>query len=259
MRTIVHTLCYNLPSAVERTLASLHSLNKDFDFIHVIADCGFPLQDDELIPEDIAAAKYKNSIRLKEMAAYYGSEYVRIENIGVSQNWDQVAKHMNVGKGDVLICADPDEVVHTKDWIKALSTVMQASPKMGWLSLAMPAHLNILTTKNTKRTQVEEINVWEVLGQLNWAQGAMSGSLIAEMGSIPFMDKFHRYGHLESAVMGKMKPLGYTWSMLPDYIVTHTDDVALYREWKDQVIFRIKQHGQLSFDEFLTMRKERRI
>lgn len=255
MRNIVHTLCFNLVSQVELAVADLYRRNNNSDFIHVLVDVGYPLLDGDKLPNDIAQAKAHNSMMLQETAKRYGSMYLKIENQGVSQNWTQVAHALKIDDGDALICCDPDERVRTDGWVKALGDVIRAQPLYGWVSLIMPEHFKAIADKFTEK-MIAGQKVWEISGNLNWAQGAMSGKLIKQMGSIPFLPEYPTYGHLESATLAKMKPLGYTWAMLPEYEVSHTDEVPLYRAWKDQIIFRMKEHGQLSFESWLQMKKD---
>jgi len=261
-RNIVHTLAYNLPSQVELAVTDLFEKNDKKDFTHIIVDLGYPLQLGDQIPEDIERAKRENSVFLMDLCEKNRSIYFKAENIGVSQNWTQVAHELKVGAGDTMICCDPDERVHSMGWVKALGDVMRASDdRYGWISLAMPEHLNILQPFPDKYREkiFADHRVWEIQGSLNWAQGAMSGKLIEQLGEIPFLKEYPKYGHIETATMQRMKPLGYSWSMLPDFTVSHTDEVPLYRAWKDQIIFRIKEHGQLDFEQWLQMRKEGRI
>jgi len=50
--------------------------------------------------------------------------------------------------------------------------------------------------------------------------------------------------------------------MLPDYIVEHTDyewghegTSKLLRLWKNLIIFKLKEYGQISFDEYLERKR----
>lgn len=255
-RNIVHTLCWNTYDQVQTAVSDLYARNERKDFIHVLVDLGFPIETGDVIPEDIEIAKASNTNKLKFLAEKYGSIYFKAENIGVSQNWTQVAQFMKVTDHDVLICADPDERVQTDGWVKALCDVMRANPKYGWISLMMPEQLEILNKKNTVEFTYLAIKTWEIIGNMNWAQGAMSGKLIKQMGGkIPHPDHYGIYGGLESATQMQMKRHGYKWAMLPDYLVVHTNEVPLLRSWKDLIIHEIKRFGQVSFDEFLVMKK----
>lgn len=255
-RNIVHTLCWNVYSEVEMAVDDLYARNDAKDFIHVLVDLGFPLEEGNVIPEDVEEAKERNTDKLKALAEKYGSIYLKADNIGVSQNWTTVSKFMNVNENDVLICCDPDERVKNDGWVLALAGAIRSDVKYGWMSLIMEAHLPVLNKKNVTEFTNSGYRVWEIDGLVNWAQGALSGKLIVRMGGeIPFMPSHPVYGHLEAAVMRKMTDYNYKWGMLPDYFVEHTDDVPLLRAWKDQIIFNIKGHGQLSLEAFLQLKK----
>lgn len=256
-RNIVHTLCWNLFSEVEKTVEDLYHRNDKKDFIHVLVDLGFPLEKGDEIPDNIEEAKLRNSEKLKTLAQKYGSIYFQTENIGVSQNWTQVARFMKVTEHDILICADPDERVKTDGWVKAIANVMRYNKKYAWLSLKMPEYDSVLNPSNITEYRYWDIRVWEIKGNLNWAQGAMAGSLICKMGNaIPFPSRYPIYGGIESAVREEMRKHCMTWGVMPDFIVEHTNEVPLLREWKDQIIFRIADHGQMKFEKFLQMKKQ---
>ena len=87
---LVHTLAFNLPSEVEIATRLLYEqCNGDFNK-HVIADLGFPISEDKL-PNSILEAKAINSEKLKSIAKQYGSEYIQLPNIGVSQKQNEKA------------------------------------------------------------------------------------------------------------------------------------------------------------------------
>lgn len=255
-RNIVHTLCWNVFSEVEKAVEDLYRRNDKNDFMHVLVDLGFPLEFGDIIPDDMEKQKSLNTQKLKSLAEKYGSIYFKAQNIGVSQNWSQVAKFMQITQDDILICADPDERVQSDGWIKAMCDVMRYNKKYAWISLTMPEHFPILNESNIREYKYWDTRVWEIIGNLNWAQGGMSGSLICKMGGvIPHPQRYGIYGGLESATMIEIKKNAMTWGMLPDYVVKHTDEIPLLREWKDQIIHRIKEHGQMSFEKFLQMKK----
>lgn len=257
-RNIVHTLCWNIFQQVELAVDDLYRRNNKHDFIHVLVDLGFPLEYGDVIPEDLEAQKLINTEKLKTLAEKYGSIYFKAENIGVSQNWTQVTKFMNITEHDILLCADPDERVQSDGWVKAICDVMRYNKRYGWLSLTMPEHLDILNKDNVREYKYWDTRVWEIIGNLNWAQGGMSGALIKKMnGKIPHPERYSIYGGIESATMVHIKSNAMTWGMLPDYTVIHTNEVPLLRAWKDLIIHDIKRFGQITFEKFLQMKKEK--
>ena len=74
MRTIVHTLGYNIPTLIEECTESLRSLNEGFEYTHVIADLGYPLQDGrdnwEISPKDTDIS-VNNSVDVKLVSAEF--------------------------------------------------------------------------------------------------------------------------------------------------------------------------------------------
>lgn len=257
-RNIVHTLCWNTYDQVETAVTDLYRRNDKKDFIHVLVDLGFPLEFGNQIPEDIEAQKVINTEKLKTLADRMGSVYFKADNIGVSQNWTQVVKFMKVTEHDILLCADPDERVQNNGWVRAICDVMRYNKRYGWISLYMPEYDSILNDTNIRKYKYWETNVLEIVGSLNWAQGGMSGKLICKMGGvIPYPPKYQIYGGIESATMKHIKSNAMTWGVLADYKVIHTNEVPLLREWKDQIIHRIKEYGQMTFEKFLEMKKEK--
>jgi hypothetical protein len=257
MSNYVHSLCWNFPSEVEKTVDLLYGLNNKKDFKHVIVDLGFPLSTDEL-PINIRGSIHKNTIKLKDLASRYGSDYIRLDNEGVSQNWTKVYEYFNLDDDDILCCADPDEHPKNKDWVKAIGNVMREDDNYAWVSLTMPEHLSILNKSNTIEHTIGGERVWDIKGSINWAQGGFSGYFLNDMGGVPYLKSHPIYGNIESASLEAMKDLGYKWCMLPDYIVEHTDyekgsegTSRLLREWKNFIIFNIERFGQITFEDYL--------
>ncbi len=89
----VYTLGFNLVSEVQKATERLYAQN-EHNFKHLIVDLGFPLTEGDVIPENIEEAKNDNSNALKFLANRFGSQYVKFENIGVSQNTTQVINYL---------------------------------------------------------------------------------------------------------------------------------------------------------------------
>ncbi len=261
-RNLVHTLCWNFTTEVEKSVKLLYDLNDRNDFNHVIVDLGFPLINDS-IPKDINASIEYNTIILKEMAKKYGSGYLKINNIGVSQNWSIVYDYFKMDDNDILCCADPDEHPKDKNWVRAIGNVIRADPKYAWVSLAMPEYFPILNKNNTIEKIVGSERIWEIIENLNWAQGGFSGKFLNEVGGIPNLDSYPIYGGIEAASIYMMEQLGYKWCILPGYIVEHTDyekgsfgTSKLLREWKNFIIYNIDKFGQISLEKYLEYKKQ---
>lgn len=255
-RNIVHTLAYNLYSEVEKAVSDLYQQNHHGDFQHLIVDLEFPLEEGDKVPEDIERAISNNSIKLMDLATRFGSRYVRFKNQGVSQNWNQVIKFMNVGDGDVLIGADPDERPQTDGWVKAMGSVMRSVPSYGVVCLLQPEQLLTALAKSTHHDiyTTQKISVLDIHGSMSWAQIGVSGKLISEIGEIPVPKEYSIYGGIEGALLAEMQARGYKWCMLRDHLVRHDaqwDSVLLLRQWKHWIIDNCKNTQQVTFEDWL--------
>lgn len=259
------TLSYNLASETEKVIKKLHALNDCKCFKHLIVDLGFPLVEDE-IPDDLDASREKNTELLKKMALDYGSEYVRFENIGVSQNWTQVYNHIKPDDRDILIGCDPDEHPLDRDWLIAMQAVILEGD-FGLASLMMTTHIPLIKNVAHNERWFANRRVYILPeGSLNWALIGISGKFFNLIKEIPYPVKAPRYGYIEGSLYPYFRDYGMGWCVLADFRVRHTDfelgdpgTSKLLREWKNQIIFNIHQYGQLSFDDFLILKKEGRI
>lgn len=261
-RTLVHTLCWALTSDVERAVKSLYDLNDKNDFEHILVDLDFPLIKGNEIPEDIKKAKKKNSKILRSIADKYGSKYVKMPNVGVSQNWSTIAKEEEIGEGDVLICCDPDEHIHPQayGWVKAIADIIRSNEKYGVVSLMMEEQFSELNKNNSEEKTINGIRIIEVHGALMWGQIGIDGGLIKKIGGIPYPKEYSIYGGLESAMLGYIDKLNYKWCFLPDYLFKHPewDFNDLLRQWKHHILENSK-NGQVTFENFLEMKKENKV
>lgn len=253
------TLCFNTVSEVDEAVRLAHDINDKRDFEHFIVDLEFPIEEGDVLPDNIETAKKNNTLRLKELARKYKSEYVRMKNIGVSQNWGNFWRYVKGDEGDVIISLEPDERIDIEcgGWIKALADVIRGDQSYGVTSLLMHEHMTVLNETNTTEHRVNGVRVWDIKGNLNWAVIGVSGKLIKEIGGVPYLNIMKVYGGLESALVSHMDALKYRWCKLPDYTVVHTNNVPLLRQWKDDVIFnRDKFKGeQVQFEDWIKMKK----
>lgn len=249
-RTIVHTLSYNLVSETEEATRSLYELNYYKDFEHYIVDLGFPLLLGADVPEDIEQAKKENTKQLKELCATYGSKYVQLPNVGVSQNWTAVMKYVDLQDGDVLICADPDERPQDKNWVLAVADVLRYGNKIAWCSLLMDEQKPILPNCRKEEIIVNKIHAWQMNCLISWPQGGFNGKFLNQLGCIPVPTGAPVYGWLEQGCYDAMQANGWNWALLQDYKVEHTECSPLYREWKTKITSEVTK-GQMSFDDFL--------
>jgi hypothetical protein len=261
-KNYVFTLCWNLVGEVEKATKLLYDLNNPRDFTHIIVDLGFPLEQGNVIPEDISLAKKMNTIKLKHLAEDYGSQYLQLPNIGVSQNWTNVYKALNMDNTDILTGADPDEHPMNKNWVRAMGKVLRSNEKIALASLIMDAQLPVLKQLQYKKKIIDGETVYWVLGLINWALIGISGEFLNLIKEIPYPTIAPRYGWIESELYPLIVNNDYKWVFLPDYLVHHTDfelgdpgTSSLLREWKNQIVFKVKETGQPDFCEWLKAKK----
>lgn len=251
----VHTLSFNLTSETEEATRLLYELNPDKNFRHVIVDLGFPLEYGADIPEDIAEAKKRNSNKLKDICAHYGSEYFKALNVGVSQNWNQVMNHVGITKNDVLICCDPDERPKTKGWVQAIADVL-TNKKMAACALVMPDQKEWLVKHPTSATlmTIKGHDVFAINGTLSMAQVGFSGKFLIENGGVPVPEGHAIYGYIESAFSKALRNTGMGWCILSDYYVEHTECSTLYRAWKTDITSgKYTGNAQVDFEDWLRL------
>jgi len=260
------TLAYNLATEVEKTTKLLYEQNKKRDFRHFIVDLGFPLTEGDVVPDDILLSMKRNTGFLKAIAQDYGSEYVKFDNEGVSQNWTKICKYISPGDDDVLIGTDPDEHPLNEGWVRAMGEVMNEGG-FGLVSLIMNIQIPLLKNIPVAERFFAGYRVYLLpKGSMNWALIGLSGKFFKAIGEVPVPRQASRYGYIEGAVYDGLENTGFEWCMLADHQVRHTDyelgdpgTSRLLREWKNQIIFNIHQYGQISFEDWLVMRREGRI
>lgn len=249
-RNVCFTLGYNLVSEIRKSVDSLYRLNEDVE--HFIIDLGFPLEKD-IIPEDIKKSQKNNSVKIKQLAKKYGSKYLKFENVGVSQNWTAVYKHIKPSDDDILIGVDPDERPLDRDWIKAMEAVFKADKTIGVCSLMMTDHATILNGYGKRK--IGGIDCYEPLGLVNWALIGIKGKFLNLIKEIPVPEKAPKYGWLEHGLLELLKEHKYRWVILCDYRVEHTECSTIYRQWKNKVVFEFEK-GQIDFIDWLCDKKE---
>lgn len=257
-KNYVHSLSWNLPSEVEKVTKLLYDLNNENDFTHIIVDLGFPLEEGDKIPDDIEKSKKINSQKLKKIASEYGSEYMQIQNIGVSQNWTSVYKSLNMDNSDLLAGSDPDEHPIHKNWVRAMGNVIRGEEKIALVSLMMDIHIPHIHNYQIKKKIIAGENVYWILGIINWALIGLKGEFLKLIKEVPYPKEAPKYGWLESQLYTQIIKNDYKWLLLPDYHVHHTDfelgdpgTSSLLREWKNEIVHKIKEKGQSDFCDWL--------
>jgi hypothetical protein len=95
----------------------------------------------------------------------------------------------------------------------------------------------------------------------------MSGEWLDKMGGVPYPKNAERYGWIEHEMLPLFAKHGYKWVILPDYKVRHTDyelgdagTSKILREWKNYIIFRLKERGyQISLEQFINEKIQGKI
>jgi hypothetical protein len=258
------TLCWNLPSEVGKATKLVYDLNNPNDFTHIIVDLGFPLEKGDEIPDDINLAKRRNSIKLKNLASDYGSEYLQMPNVGVSQNWTNVYKALNMDNSDILTGADPDEHPINQNWIRAMGNVLRSPDKIALVSLIMDNQIPLIKDFKIKKKVINGENVFWLVGLINWALIGISGEFLNKIGEIPYPKIAPKYGWIESELYPLIVKNDYKWVFIPDYQVHHTDfelgdpgTSSLLREWKNEIVFKVKETGQPDFCDWLKHKKSK--
>ena len=260
MKNYCFTLAYNLPSEVEKVTKLLYQLNNREDFEHYIIDLGFPLTMPHTLVKNISEGKRINTIKLLDIAKKYGSGLIQMPNIGVSQNWTQVYKHLKVQDDDILIGCDPDEHPQQFGWVKAMGNVIREG-NYALCSLVMDVNITDLANIAYTTQRVANQIVYDMDGIGSWALVGMSGKFLNLIKEVPYLEAAPRYGWIEAGVWEKMAQHKMKWCYLADYHVTHTDfelgdpgTSSLLRKWKNEIIFDVEK-GQISFDEWLVKRR----
>lgn len=249
------TLAYSLCDDIDNVVRKLYEQNK-CEFSHLIIDLGFPLEYGADIPEDIGVAKQANSIRLQKIADKYGSEYVRMENLGVSQNWTQAMNYLHVTDEDILVGVEPDEVPQQDGWLQAMADVLKGDIVLCSL-VAEGQYEWLQATKGVWAHRIiNEHNCAVVHGPTSMGLIGYTGKFLREIQGVPVPKEMGIYGSLEWASYGMVEKLGYKWCFLMDYGITHTENAPLYRAWKSDVV-----HGdyagakQIHFDKWLEIKR----
>ena len=126
----------------------------------------------------------------------------------------------------------------------------------GLVSLMMIDHISLLQNKSIGK--VAGHRIMKNVDGINWALIGMSGKFLKGMGSVPYPENAERYGWIEAMIRPHFRELNMDYAVLPDFRVRHTDfelndpgTSKLLREWKNLIIFKIKEYGQISLEEFI--------
>lgn len=251
----VVSLAYNLISETQKACERLYAQN-EYNFIHLICDLGFPLREGNVIPDSIKEAQQDNSNALKFLAARFNAKYVKFNNMGCSQNWNQVINYLQPKDEDVLVSCESDEIQNEDGWVNAQANVITGG--LAYCAPRLTEHKEVL--ENNPHVKLETIGgeeVYVISGNLNYGNVSISMKFIDKMGGIATPSNMTIYGGLEAVLANQAKILGERWGLLKNYTTTHTDyekgtvgASKLLREWKNYSVFSEKP--QITFEQWLT-------
>lgn len=253
------TLAYNLVSETEKAVQLLYEQNDKKDFEHIIVDLGFPLEEPNDIPEDMCKAKEKNSQALKLLAEKYGSSYMKMENEGVTKNWTKIYEHFKPDDTDMLIGIDPDERPLHKGYIKRMSEICREDETISMCSLTITVQANMMDQFACEKKIIAGSDVYVMNGILNWALMGISGRFLNKTGGLYPTKGYPIYGFMEAELYKRMTEHDMPWCMLPEHQVEHTYCSQLLADWKAHIVWRVEELGQITFDDYLILRKHSRI
>lgn len=255
-----YSLAFNLVSETEQAVRLLYEQNDERDFKHYIIDLGFPLLKGDEIPDNIENAKRINTERLKSLAGDYGSLYLKMDNIGVSQNTGNFYRHIKPQDEDILCSVEPDEIQNEGGWIRAQADVLRADKTLGYVApILVDAIPQLINNPLAPIEVIAGYNVMIIKGNINYGQVAYSGAFLNKIGGVPFLPQMQVYGGIEAALKHEIDKLGMRWGILKDYTTIHTNVPQLYRKWKDYIIFVTAGKPQIKFEEWLQRKKNGEI
>lgn len=243
------TLAYNLVSETEKAVHLLYEQNDKSDFEHIIIDLGFPLEVPDIIPVDIYKSKENNTKALKELSYKYGSTYIKMDNEGVTKNWTKMYQHFKPDDSDMLIAVDPDERPLHKGWVKRMGEICRADKTISMCSLTITVQADKMNEFLCEKKTIAEGDVYVMNGFLNWALIGISGRFLNKTSGLYPAKGYPIYGFMESELYSNMVKYEMPWCMLPDHQVEHTYSSQLLCDWKSHIVWRVKELGQMSFDD----------
>lgn len=274
-----HTLAYNVSNFSIRTIRDFYNQNKEeFEkgrIIYIIADLGYPLElvfdrmlDQSGFYTDLAQPLPKHSVVTGALAKDFVSDnlkmavveifkdsafrknvhYLKLDNLGVQQNWTKMIEIMNslrpIEDEDIVVCVDPDEHVRHAGWARAAELVA-ATGNYGWISLMMTEYGSLLAQEEkypSKKMFIQEVDEVGVKSEVhyrdmratfNWALGGFSGKILRLMDwTIPPHSEGHLYGWIEQTCVPHFHKHGMTWAILENHEVGHMGSHPIYSKWK---------------------------
>lgn len=214
----VMMLAYNKFYLCKEALELFEKQNKGFPVVKkLLLDPGYPLETED------------NSLKLSMLAAEYGWQYAKIENISVADNWNQAIKLMDLKEDDIILGMDPDGRPQEDGWLAAMMDVFDHSPECITVQFSQPG----VEQQQHGQTVVKFGNteVYNYPRLIAWSLGSFSVKWLNRIGGMG--QQAAKYGYTEHHIMDHAGKLGAKFYILKgfhDHHLKAPDD--LYTQWK---------------------------
>ncbi len=188
------------------------------------------------------------SEELKEIAAKFGWEYLKISNKGTSNNWNAVSDYLRIGDGDVLFGCDPDARPVQPKYLDAMMRVFNGDSSAYTVQLNTAGVYVMGLPRDEFEVNGEPVIAYKQL--VAWPCGAFDGGWLRRIGGLA--QRHGSYGYIEHETSAKAEPLGGRFLMLRDYYDDHQKaEHPEYTAWK---LACAQFQTSLPFDEWLRHR-----
>jgi hypothetical protein len=240
-RLHVHLLAYNTLELVSAALDRFDKQAPDYPIAtKLLVDQQWPL----------VAHPLEHSRQLQELARFHGWHYVKpFRNRGVGGSWDWVTRELDLGDGDVLWGADPDEQPQSDKYLDAAMRVFNAAPEC--YTVQMNQKLGEYLTYPRDEVTLGGEPVLKFHQPIAWSCGGFDAGWLKRLGG--FLQAHPLYGHVESQMCAAAQRFGGRFYILKNHYNVHIEmQEPKYKQWKiDCATF--KTHS--TFDEWLKASK----
>jgi hypothetical protein len=200
---------------------------------HVVVDLEYPLPSAE-----------ENSDRLQKLALEKRLSYMKLPNLGVAKNWQQVVERYRLQDTDTLVGVCPDTRGEHPGWVRAGVEVLQADPDCFTVQLNRYGDYR---PYNPEVRRVGSHNVVRFPQLVAWSTGMFNMRHINEIGGFEAWNPY--YGWSEHYLVEKLLPMGRHWCFLKDHY-----DAGLPSPDPDYTQWKIESAGGVtksSFEDWL--------
>lgn len=162
------------------------------------------------------------------------------KNLGLHEGLNYMVEHISPAPEDILVAFDLDEKPLKPGWVAAMTDVMRADSRCGWLSLMSPPVREELAGVPAiiiggHRVQIPEMPKMNTVCAWRW------GAVLAATGGIgKFTEPYAYYGGIESDMMPKFTAAGCWVGWMTDF------GVEPDREFEDPE-YRAYKHAHVGF------------